>query len=79
MKTPPVLVVPRPALVCRVIGQYQRFTSQKEWEPGKLEGPCPLEGGGQLGVDESPEFPENRKLELYVKPPDFSTSATKSN
>lgn len=82
VKMPPVLVVPPSALLCHAAGQYQRFVSQgqqKEWEHSKLEGPCPLEGGGQPGVNEGPEFPENRELDFYVKPSDFSMLATKSN
>lgn len=34
--------------------------------------------GRRRAADEGPEFPENRKLGLYVKPLDFSMLATKS-
>lgn len=36
-------------------------------------------GGAQAGVNEGPEFPENRNLDLCVKPPDILMLATKSN
>lgn len=46
---------------------------------GQTVVPTPFGRTGQPGVDEGSEFPENQSLDLYVKPPDFSVLATKSN